>query len=441
MTRNDQPEEPSASWERIGDHARGPLIAVRFGGLYPLGAEGVEFGRAMVGFLRSVLAETNAAGVIFDLTALEYVWGDGIGELGMALFEKGRGFRPAAIVAMGGTAHALEPLCEPNLLLGIAGVKIVRTRDEARAQVEQALALRERACDLDAATGRSEAVTETASRIRAEGVGEPSGSRPPGIGESWKLISMPNRRTRLHFRRAFSAKEYSQIRRGLIPKEMEDKWCIVLADDWLYFHRSWTGLCIYQLRLAPAGQGYRVAEAWVNQDPQQYHGTDDFYDRTFLNGLIDYFLLKADAHMPVPADLVADWSPSKLEPDQAWVCVLRCFVSCSIAGAFVAACVWLGRSARELEDWLIATTALVSQTPYWLMLGDLRRDDWRRAFRRVQLSSRVLLTVGMLGLLAGLVRAPWTAMLWAAAVVIQVLIWFAGKKAGRFTYIWSQQDG
>lgn len=132
--------ELSTSWEKIGDHARGPLIAVRFGGVYPEGSKGLEFGRAMIEFLRFVLAETNPAGVIFDLTALDYVWGDTIGQLGMALLEKGKGFRPAAIAATGRTARALERLCEPHFLLGVAGVKLARNIEEARAQVERKLA-------------------------------------------------------------------------------------------------------------------------------------------------------------------------------------------------------------------------------------------------------------------------------------------------------------
>jgi len=32
---------------------------------------------------------------------------------------------------------------------------------------------------------------------------------------------------------------------GLVPEEIEDKWFIYWEDDTLFFHRSWTGNCIY----------------------------------------------------------------------------------------------------------------------------------------------------------------------------------------------------
>jgi hypothetical protein len=92
----------------------------------------------MIGFLQSILDETRAAGVIIDLTSLDYVWGDTIGGLAMPL-RKGARVRPAVIVAAGRTADALQPLLEPNLLLGIAGVRLVRTRQEALAYLDQVL--------------------------------------------------------------------------------------------------------------------------------------------------------------------------------------------------------------------------------------------------------------------------------------------------------------
>jgi uncharacterized protein (TIGR02246 family) len=129
--------KPTFSWERISEHARGSLIAVSFGGVYPPGSAGAELAKAMIGSLQSVLDE-RTAGVIIDLTSLDYVWGDTICGLAMPLTEKKR-ICPAAIVAKGRTAEALRPLFQPNVLLGIAGVKLFRTRQEAIAYFEQAL--------------------------------------------------------------------------------------------------------------------------------------------------------------------------------------------------------------------------------------------------------------------------------------------------------------
>jgi len=130
---------PSMSWERVGDHPRGALIAVSFGGVYPPGSEGNAFADAMIESLRSALTETQAVGVILDLSALDYRCGDAIAGLATPLLDKDKRFRPAAIVAVGHTGRALEPLLAPDFLLGIAGMKLVHTRPEALLHIERSL--------------------------------------------------------------------------------------------------------------------------------------------------------------------------------------------------------------------------------------------------------------------------------------------------------------
>lgn len=89
---------------------------------------------------------------------------------------------------------------------------------------------------------------------------------------------------------------------GLVPREMEDKWFICVHDGWLLFHRSWTGACIYGLRLDGSPAGVRVVDSWVNRDPNQYKGTDIEYDRKLLRFLIDAFLLhRTGCVFPMPA--------------------------------------------------------------------------------------------------------------------------------------------
>ncbi len=44
----------------------------------------------------------------------------------------------------------------------------------------------------------------------------------------------------------FTERQYAKLIKGLIPKQMEDKWFVFYADNWLYFHRSWTGFGIYK---------------------------------------------------------------------------------------------------------------------------------------------------------------------------------------------------
>lgn len=104
---------------------------------------------------------------------------------------------------------------------------------------------------------------------------------------SWKMRPMPKVRRRLTVDRIFSPNEYQRLQVGRIPKVMEDKWFIFFEDEWLYFHRSWTGECVYELRLEPSNAHYRIAEVWVNDELK---GKRPF-DESLLLSLIDHLLL------------------------------------------------------------------------------------------------------------------------------------------------------
>lgn len=117
---------------------------------------------------------------------------------------------------------------------------------------------------------------------------------------------MPEQRSRLSFERSFTQDEFQQLAKGLIPEEMEDKWFVFLEDSWLYFHRSWTGACIYQIRLKANNDTYKVAEAWVNRSFKQYKSISNTYDALLLGFLIDNFLLNKRTPFPMPEDLPKD---------------------------------------------------------------------------------------------------------------------------------------
>ena len=132
-----------ARFERITETPGIPLLAVVFGGRYAPGSEGNEFAGEMAGYLRATLNDVQPAGVLFDLTMLDYVWGDAIGELAIPLMDEGQHgpphFLPSAVVATGQTAHALKPLLQPNFVLGVAGVRLFGTRKKAVRYLEKTI--------------------------------------------------------------------------------------------------------------------------------------------------------------------------------------------------------------------------------------------------------------------------------------------------------------
>jgi hypothetical protein len=122
-----------------------------------------------------------------------------------------------------------------------------------------------------------------------------------------KAIPMGELKSLLSFSREFTPEDYERLSLGLIPMGMDEKWFIFLEDDWLYFHRSWTGACIYQVALERKGNDYVVAEAWVQRDPDKYKGKDVDYDAAVLSFLIDNFLLGKQTPFPLPNDLPNDF--------------------------------------------------------------------------------------------------------------------------------------
>ena len=98
--------------------------------------------------------------------------------------------------------------------------------------------------------------------------------------ESWQNHPMPQQREQILFQRTFTPDEYAKIKAGHIPTEMDDRWFAFFEEPWIYFHRSWTGYCIYQVRLEETPDGWKVSEAWVNRGEGQYErrNTEDYIE-------------------------------------------------------------------------------------------------------------------------------------------------------------------
>lgn len=129
----------------------------------------------------------------------------------------------------------------------------------------------------------------------------------------WKTKELPASKSTVPLDRLFSSDEMSRIQAGLVPEVMEDKWFIYWENEKLYFHRSWTGYCIYIVRFEADLDGYRMVEADVNRNPEQYSRSSDSYDTEMINYLIDTLLLRQPAIFPKGDDsskvnVILQWS-------------------------------------------------------------------------------------------------------------------------------------
>lgn len=114
----------------------------------------------------------------------------------------------------------------------------------------------------------------------------------------WQTEELPLKRITIPLNRSFTLSEMQRLRPGLVPEQMEDKWFIYWQNDRLFFHRSWTGFCIYEVRFISQGDRYRMIEAQVNRDPEQYSETSDDHDGAMISYLSDVLLLHQEASFP-----------------------------------------------------------------------------------------------------------------------------------------------
>jgi hypothetical protein len=110
--------------------------------------------------------------------------------------------------------------------------------------------------------------------------------------ENWKNYPMTSERERLNINKHYNVNELTKIQNGHLPKSMDDKWFIYYQDNWLYFHRSWTGHCIYEVKLKITEGGADIDELWVSRDLEQYRSMGASEDLNILMSLIEYKLLK-----------------------------------------------------------------------------------------------------------------------------------------------------
>src|SRR6478672_8534096 len=114
----------------------------------------------------------------------------------------------------------------------------------------------------------------------------------------WRTTPLPSKRSTISLSRHFSLPEIQLMQSGFVPEDMDDRWFVYWQSDTLFFHRTWSGFCIYVVRFAGEGDSYRMIDADVNRDPKQYRGTNDDHDAKMIEFLINVLLLKQEANFP-----------------------------------------------------------------------------------------------------------------------------------------------
>jgi len=122
--------------------------------------------------------------------------------------------------------------------------------------------------------------------------------------KDWKTKPLPKKRTLIPADRQFTSGEMNRIKRGFIPTVMEEKWFIFFKRNRLYFHRSWTGYCVFVAHFKRRQEGFVLHLIEANRNRRQYTEVDDTYDAKLVSDIIDNFLL-APQTSKGPAGLIA----------------------------------------------------------------------------------------------------------------------------------------
>lgn len=101
--------------------------------------------------------------------------------------------------------------------------------------------------------------------------------------DDWDIMPMPEKSMQFALQRKFSEADINRLKRGHCPREMEDRWFYYYEDGKVYFHRSWTGNCIFIVELNLKSNKHIVT---VNRDENQYSNTDLDEDIELINSLL-----------------------------------------------------------------------------------------------------------------------------------------------------------
>ena len=91
---------------------------------------------------------------------------------------------------------------------------------------------------------------------------------------SWKVQPMPDKKIVIPIDVTLPSEVMRVIKYGHIPDAMEDHWFMYCDEDTIHYHRSWSGICIFEAKYEDYADGYRITSLSVNRDPEQYGSTN-----------------------------------------------------------------------------------------------------------------------------------------------------------------------
>ncbi|WDF80815.1 hypothetical protein PQ469_12435 [Mucilaginibacter sp. KACC 22773] len=109
----------------------------------------------------------------------------------------------------------------------------------------------------------------------------------PTNEHDWKAIPFPFEHEKIILNKVLTNEGYNALILGHRPHGMDDRWFVYCKDSWLYLHRSWTGYCIFKIKLDMIDGNYKLTEAHLSRDQDQYRSSSKESDIEVINLVID----------------------------------------------------------------------------------------------------------------------------------------------------------
>ena len=106
----------------------------------------------------------------------------------------------------------------------------------------------------------------------------------------WKIVDMPETYEAAKIDRSLSEQEYQTLVCGFLPRDMDDRWFLYVQHNWVYLHRSWTGHCIFKLKLEVLSSHVILTDIHINRDPDQYRSVNTEADKDEANSVLTSLL-------------------------------------------------------------------------------------------------------------------------------------------------------
>ena len=84
------------------------------------------------------------------------------------------------------------------------------------------------------------------------------------------LQPMPDKTAEIEIGFPLSSQQWEVLRSGQAPEDDFERWYLAVDGMHLRYYRNATGYCFFDATVEPAGDGYIVSTATVNQDDKQY---------------------------------------------------------------------------------------------------------------------------------------------------------------------------